>query len=149
MHGVEFTAVVNRGALDERPVDPVLVRLVRHHRNPPHAFGTQLVRDPLRGQRAVVRLAARHRHRIVVEHLVRDARAGRDGGSDRQKSRVLIRPVAQVLEDVRLLDELLHADPVGALRTHVRGEVRVAIGPHRHVVAADARHGHRAVGNLG
>ena len=107
------------------------------------------MRDPLRGQRPVVRLAARHCHGIVVEHLVRDARAGRHGGSDRQESGVLIRPVAQVLEDVRLLDELLHADPVGALRTHVRGEVRVAIGPHRHVVAADAGHGHRAVGNLG
>ena len=86
LHGVEFTAVVNRGALGERPTDPVLVRLVRYHREPPHAFGAQLVRDPLRGQRTIVRLAARHCHGIVVEHLVRDARAGRDGGSDRQES---------------------------------------------------------------
>ena len=57
------------------------------------------------------------------------------------------RPVAQVLEDVRLRGEGRETDPVRPLATHLGEALRGAIHPLHHVMAADAGIGARAVRN--
>ena len=58
-------------------------------------------RDLRHGEAAVVRLAAGHRDRVVVEDLVGDVDAGRDRGADRQIAGVVVGAVAEILEHVR------------------------------------------------
>ena len=65
------------------------------------ALGGDLARDLRHGEMAVDRLAAGHRHRVVVEDLVGDVDARRGRGADRQQAAMLIGAVAEILEDVR------------------------------------------------
>src|SRR5690606_19093085 len=88
LHGVQVAAVVEGRALGEdRRIGP-LVDVVGHQRDGPHAFRAHLLRDLRNAQRAVHRLAAGHRHGVVVEDLVGDVDAGGDGLADRQRAAV-------------------------------------------------------------
>ncbi len=44
-----------------------------------HAFGMDLIGDGLRGQSALMALAAGHRHRVIEQNFVGHRRAGGDG----------------------------------------------------------------------
>ncbi len=103
-----------------------------------HALGGDLARDVLRTERAVERLAAGHRDRVVVEDLVGDVDARGDRGADREQPRVVVGAVAQVREDVLLARERRLADPRHAFAAHVRELGRRPVHPDRHHVAADA-----------
>ena len=116
----------------------ILVGLVGDDDDLRHAFGCALQRDVARAERAVERLPARHRDRVVVEDLVRDVDAGRDRRADRQDAAVVVRAVAEVREDVLLVGERRLADPWHAFAAHVRVRRRAAVHPDRHDVAADA-----------
>ena len=72
-----------------------------------------------------------------------------DRGADRQAARMQVGAVAEVLEHVPALRERRLADPVGALAAHLRPAFGVAVHPLRHVVAADAGVGARALGHDG
>ncbi len=95
------------------------------------------------------RLAAGHRHRVVVEQLVGDVDAGGDALADRQDAAVEVGAVAEVGEDVRLLRERCLADPGHALAAHLGVGAGAAVHPDRHVVAADAGHRAAALGHAG
>ena len=92
-------------------------------------------------------LAAGHRHRVVVEHLVGDVHARGDALADGQQAAVEVGAVAEVGEDVLVVRERRLADPGHALAAHLREGAGAAVHPHRHVVAADAGHRARAFGH--
>jgi hypothetical protein len=81
-----------------------------------HALAAHLLRDLRHRQRAVDRLAAGHRDRVVVEDLVGDVDAGGDRLADRQRSGVEVRAVAEVLEHVRRVGERRPGPPTSRLR---------------------------------
>jgi hypothetical protein len=147
LHRIEIVAVAHGDA--RRPVGAVrvLVGLVGHHDDRRHALGGDLARDHRRVERAVVALPAGHRDRVVVEDLVGHAHLRRHGGADREQAGVEVRAVAEVGEDVLLVRERRLADPRRALRPHVREGGGLAVHPHRHEVAADARRGAAAFGD--
>jgi hypothetical protein len=62
-----------------------------------------LLRDLRHRQRAVDRLAAGHRDRVVEQDLVGDVDAGRDRLRGSPAARVEVGAVAEVLEDVLLV----------------------------------------------
>ena len=128
----------------------VLLRLVGDDDDLLRALGVELRDDLRHGERAVDRLAARHRHRVVVENLVGDVDAGGDRGADRQDSGVEVSAVAEVGEDVLLVGERGLPDPRRTLAAHLRERAGTALGhPVRHVVATDAGQRARALGNVG
>jgi len=120
LHGGKLVAAVHLGP--GAPLRPagVVLRFLGADDDLAHALGFQ---GP--GHRGHVHqpgdvLAAGHGHGRVVEDLEGDVGAARDAGPDRQGSRVAERAVAQVLDDVRLGDERLEADPGHALGAHRR-----------------------------
>ena len=138
LHLVERVPVMDRHAVGELPVEGVFLGLVGDHGDAADAFRLNLAGDALDRERPVHRLAAGHRHRVVVENLVGHVDAGGDRSPDRQNAGVEIGAVADVLEDVRGLGEGRLPDPARALAAHV-GEGRgLPVHPLRHVVAADA-----------
>ena len=118
--------------------------VVGHHDDRLHAFRAHLVRDIRHGQRAVDRLAAGHRDRVVVENLVGDVDLRRDRLPDRERAGVEIRAVAEVLEDVLRLGERRLAAPRRAFAAHLREGFGAAIHPRHHVMATDAAERARA-----
>src|SRR3546814_6632403 len=80
-----------------RAVRPLPDFVAQHH-DRLHTLAAYLVRDLRHAQLAVDRLAAGHRHRIVVEDLVGDVDAGGHRLPDRQRAGVEVGAVAQVLE---------------------------------------------------
>ena len=116
----------------------------RQHDDRLHAFAAHLVRDLRHAQRAVDRLAAGHRDRVVVEDLVGDVDAGGDRLADRERAGMEVRAVAEVLEHVRRFGERRLARPGHAFAAHVREGVGAAVHPRDHVVAADAAERARA-----
>ncbi len=129
--------------------DGVLLGLVAHQGDAAHALGVDLLADRPGMDVAVMRLAAGHGDGIVVEDLVGDVGVGRDRLADGEVTRMEVGAVAQVLEDVRHLGEMVRADPRHALGTHVGEGLGVALHADGQRMAADAGHRHRAVRDLG
>ena len=98
LHLVERVPVMDRHAVRELPVEGVFLRLVGDHGDAADAFRLNLAGDALDRERPVHRLAAGHRHRVVVENLVGHVDAGGDRGAYRQNAGVEIGAVADVLE---------------------------------------------------
>ncbi|VCU06944.1 hypothetical protein RHODGE_RHODGE_00034 [Rhodoplanes serenus] len=137
--------MVNRGARGPRRAARILLRLVADHHQRRDTFGGDLAGDLPDRQATVVLLPARHGDGVVEQDLEGDVDAGRDGGPDRQRARVIVGAVAEILEHVRSLRERRLADPIGPFAAHL-GEARGgAIHPLDHVVAADARIGAAAL----
>jgi hypothetical protein len=145
-------AVAHGDALRERRAPAVLVRLVRDDDDARDAFRLELAGEggdvEWRGQR----LAAGGRRRIVIEDLERDRDVGGHRRADRKQTRVVIRAVPHVREDVLRVGERRMPDPRGALGAHWREDLRAGEDVGRHEVAADAcdclaalRHARRAV----
>ena len=108
----------------------ILGRLVADDDDLVHAFRRDLLRDQCRRDRAVDRLSAGHRHRIVVEDLVGDVDFGGDRGADREDPRVVIRAVAEIGEHVLGRRERRLADPRHAFAAHVgKGRSRARPAP--------------------
>ena len=129
------------------------LRVVGGDDDPLDAFEEQLLDDAGHVHLALRILSSGHRHRAVVEQLVGDVDPGCDGGADSERPGVEERAVAQVLDDVRPIDERRHADPLGALVAHRRepGDIADPLGVHHghHGVAADASTDERALRNAG
>src|SRR5690606_16902610 len=149
LHCVELAAVEELDARGEDGVVAPLADVVGQHDDRLHALAAHLVRDLRHGKLAVHRLAAGHRHRVVVEDLVGDVDAGRDRLPDRQRAGVEVGAVAEVLEHVRRLRERRLPGPGDAFAAHVGEGVGAAVHPSDHVVAADAGHRARALGHHG
>ena len=115
----------------------IFVGLVRYDDDLRNAFGAALACDIGRRKRPVDGLPAGHRHRVVVEDLVGDVDLRGDRRADREDAAVVVRPIAQIREDVRLFGERRLADPRHAFAAHVRERRRLAIHPDRHHVTAD------------
>ena len=148
LHGVHLVAVVNADIAGEM-AGWVLVGLVADDDDPLHAFRRHLPRDVGRRQGPVDRLAAGHRHRVVVENLVGDIDIGRDGSADREDPAVVVGAIAEIREDVLLFGERRLSDPRHAFAAHVREFRGAAVHPDRHDVAPDAGRRAAAVGQLG
>ena len=147
---IELAAMVDGRAGGEIASARIFSGLVRHDGNALGAFGRDLMRDLRDAQAAFGRLAAGHRHRVVVENLVGDVDAGGRCGAQRQQSRMGVGAVAHVLKDMRLAGEGRLPDPGDALAAHMRdGRRAAARDVQRHAVAADAGHGAAAVGDFG
>ena len=130
-------------------VPRVLARLVGEDQDPPHALGLQLARELRHRHRARRVLAAGHRDRGVVEDLEGHVGARRDRLADGQRPRVKERPVAELLEEVRHVDERREADPLGALAPHLGDPDDVPSHVHGEAVTADPRGRHRSLGHDG
>ena len=100
LHLVQIVAVMHRGARREAAAGRILVRLVADDGDALHALGSELVGDHRHVERPVHRLAAGHRHGVVVEDLVGDVDVGGDAGADRQQAGMVVGAVAEILEDV-------------------------------------------------
>ncbi len=83
-------------------------------------------------------LPAGHRHGVVEQDLVGHVDAGGHRGTDRERARVRVGAVAQVLEHVRRRGERGLPDPRRTLAAHLRERDGIAIHPGGHVVATDA-----------
>ena len=94
------------------------------------AFGRELARDLRHGQRAVDRLAAGHRDRVVVQNLVGDRHLRRQRRANRQHAGVEVGAVAKVGEHVLRFGERRLADPGHAFAAHLRKGLR-RCGPSR------------------
>ncbi len=135
----------------ERPgrAGRIFLRLVRDDDDAPGAFGRHLRRDHRHAQAPVHRLAAGHGDGVVEEDLVGDVDLGRRRRADGEDAGMIVGAVADILEDVGARRERRLADPVRALGAHLR----VAVGPPvhilRHVMAADAGIGARALRHMG
>ena len=147
LHLVVVVAVMDGHAGRPLHVGRILLRLVSDHRDSLRAFAMHLQRDLGHRERAVYRLAAGHRDRIVVKNLVSDIHARRGRGAHRQQAGMVISPVADVLEHVRCFDERRFADPARALTAHLRISGCVAVHPLRHEVTADAGQRARTLGH--
>ena len=122
-----------------RASDGYLSGLVGDDGDPLDPFARICAGDQRHGEVAVIRLAAGHRHRIVVENLVGDVDAGGDRRADRQQAGMIVGAVADVLEHMLARRERRLADPVGALAAHLRAALGVAARHElHHPVAADA-----------
>ena len=149
LHRIEIVAVMHRHAGGEAAGGGVFVRLVGDHDDLLDDFGIELPGQAQHVERAVDRLAAGHRHRVVVEELVSDVDPGGDRRADRQAAGMVVGAVADVLEDVVGLAERRLADPAGAFAAHLGEGLGVAVHPQRHVMAADAGQRPAALGHLG
>ena len=98
---------------------------------------------------SVVGLPASHRDGVVVEQLECDVRLGGHRRADRHRTRMVIGPVAELLENVRRLREFLLANPVDALAAHMRVAEDVSIHPLHHIMAANSAETATAVRKLG
>ena len=127
----------------------VFLGLVAHDHQLAHAFADHAVGDLQHGValRALAHaLAAGHGDSVVVEDLVGDVDARSDALADRQQAAVEVGAVPQVGEQVLLVGERRLADPGHAFAAHL-GEAEVlAVHPVDHVVAADAGHAARTLG---
>ena len=94
-------------------------------------------------------LAPGHGNSRVVEELVRDVDAGRDGGADREAAGMVKGAVADVLEQVVAFHEGRQADPVCALAAHLGEADQVTdalrVHPHDHGMAPDSGTYHGAL----
>ena len=70
------------------------------------------------------RLAAGHRHRVVIEDLVGDVDAGSRRRADRQQAGMGVGAVAEILEHVLFAGERRLPDPGDAFRAHMRDRLR-------------------------
>ncbi len=120
LHGVEVVAVMDGGARREVRADRVFVRLVGDDGDALDALGADLPGDHVAGEIAVVRLAAGHRDRVVVEDLVGDVGVRGEREADRQRAGMVVGAVAEILEDVVARRERRLADPLRALAAHLR-----------------------------
>ena len=116
LHGIELVAMADGDAVREAGIHRVLVGLVGDDDDLLGALGLDLARDLGNRERAVMRLAAGHRDRVVVEDLVGDVDAGGGRLADRHQAGVVIGAVAEILEDVLLGGERRLADPAPRLR---------------------------------
>ena len=150
LHCVHLAARVEGGAARELTLVAFeFLDLVRDDHHPLRTFGFHLARDLGDADLAVHRLAAGHRHRVVVEQLVGQRGAGGNGLADREQAGVKVGAVAEVLEDMLLAGEARVADPVDALGAHLDQPAGAALHPARHEMAADAGQRARALGHLG
>ena len=85
-----------------------------------------------------MRLPAGHRDSVVEQNFVGDVDLCGERKTDRQRPRMIVGAVAEVLEHVAASRKRRLADPVGALAAHLREPLGGAIHPLHHVVAADA-----------
>ena len=130
----------------------VFFGLVGHHHHLPRALGRHRMgnlRHAVPLGALAHRLAAGHGHRVVVEDLVGDVDAGRNGLADGQQAAVKVGAITNVGEHMRFVDEGRLADPGHALATHLREAGRGTVHPQGHEMAADAGHGARTFGHLG
>ncbi len=126
-----------------------LFLLVIHDEDVPDPHRRHFPRNAPGGQPAFVRLAAGHGDGVVEEDLVGDRRARGEGSADRQAARMVIGPVAEVLEHMAARGKRRLADPVRALAAHLGEAERGAVHPLHHVVTADPGIGAAALGDLG
>src|SRR3546814_6194924 len=75
------------------------------------ALAVDLLGDVGRGQLAIMRLAAGHRHGVVEQNLVGDVDLGGDRGAQRQQAGMEIGAVPEIGEDVLFVGERCLADP--------------------------------------
>ena len=148
LDGVEIGARMQRRA-GGKVAQVELFRPVRHQRDARDPLGPAVVGDARDAHRSVHVLPAGHRHGVVVKDLVGDVRARRDRLPDRHRTRVIPRPVAEILEHVLAAVPALPDRDRHALGAHLREPDVAAAHPARHDVAADAAGRDRSVGDLG
>ena len=150
LHAVEVVAMVEGRAVREAmPRFVMPIGVVADDDDTTRTFGVDLARDREHADLSVDRLPAGHRDRVVEQDLVGDVRLRRDRLTNREIPRVVVGPVAEVLEDVRRRGEHRVRDPVDTLAAHLDQSRRRTIRhPRRHEVTADAGLRVRALGHL-
>ena len=130
----------------------VFLGLIRDDDQLFHPFGQQTLHDL---QHAVAlgtlahTLPAGHGHGIVVQQLVGDVDARRNALANSQQAAVKVGAITQIGKYVVVFGERRLPHPGHAFPTHLREGAGGAVHPHRHVVAANARHRTAAFGHTG
>ena len=149
LRSVELLAVEELDAAGkDRTVGP-LADVIRQQHDRVDTLAAHLVGDLRHGQWPVHRLPAGHRDHIVVEDLVGDVDAGRDRLADRERARMEVGAVAEVLEHMRRRGERGLPRPGDAFAAHVGVGIGAAVHPRDHVVATDAAERAAAFGHHG
>ena len=149
MQLIHLAAVVHRDAGRQLVGRQEFPGLVTDHHHAACAFGQQLLGDLGHRQRAIDRLAAGHRNRIVVENLVGDIGAGGDRGPDGEQAGMEIGAVAEIGKHVLFIGEVHLPQPRHALAAHLREGGGVAVHSLHQVVTANAGETARALRHLG
>ena len=132
--------VAHVDAAGQKPRAEIFFRRFRHHDDAAHIFRQQLTRNHRHGKPALDRLAAGHRHRVVIENLVGNRIFGRHRLPDRQQAGMLIGAIAEIGENMFCDGEGRLPGPSGAFAAHLGKSLRrLGIEPGRHVMTADAR----------
>jgi hypothetical protein len=126
-----------------------MTRILGHDDDARHAFGRKPPADGGHGEAALDRLAAGHGDGVVEQQLVGDVDTGGNGGTDGEQSRVVVRPVADIGEDMGRLGEWRLADPTRPFTAHLRQRPRIWVRPQRQRVATDAGERAGAFGDAG
>src|SRR5690554_4067139 len=148
LNRVQVVAVVEGGAVGKVRPGRVLVDVVTDHGDSANTLAVKLVTDLLHSECAVHRLAAGHRHRVVVEDLVGDVGAGGNGDANGQHAGMEIGAIAEILEHVLLAGKGRLAQPGHAFAAHLGEGVGAPFHPGGHVMAANATQGTTAFGHL-
>ena len=108
--------------------------------NRPHPLVKKLVGQLWRAQMSVKRLAAGHRHGIIVQHLVGDVCPAGDRLADCQDPGMEIGAVAKVHKAVLFGGKAADRRPRHALGPHMGEGFGRAVHPLRHEMTADPGH---------
>ena len=151
LRGIQRVAVAHRDALGQRHA-LVFFGLVGDHHNfggslGPHGHGDLHHRVPF-GPLADL-LPTGHRNRVVVQNLVGDVHACRDGLAHGQQAAVEISAITQVGKHMLVVAKRLLPDPRHALAAHLGKTGRAAIHPDGHEMAANTGHGPRSFRHFG
>ncbi len=138
LHRLEFIPVDHARIRRPRRRSRVLAGVIGDDDGAPHTLGLEPARQLRHRHLAGGVLAAGHGDGPVVEDLVGDVGAGRDGLADGERAGMEEGAVAQVLEEVLIAHERSGADPLRAFGAHVGEAFGVAVHVEGHGVTADA-----------
>ena len=138
-----------RGAVSKRHTRTVFLRLIGDHSYALYAFITHLARHLIHANGAVDRLPTGHGDSIVVEDLVGNVDACRNGCPDGMGARVEVGAITQVLEYMIGFHKRRLADPGDTLTAHLAESIGLAIHPGHHVVTTHSAQCAAAIGYFG
>ena len=138
LHGIEFGAITHRHASSQGAAIGITRDIIGDHGNALHAFAMHLMRDHRDRRLTLDRLAAGHRHRVVIQKLIGDVDASDHRCADRQRSGVGVGAIADIDEYMSGIGKWRLPQPARAFTTLVREGGGVPVHPLRHEVATDS-----------
>ena len=139
LHRIQFRAVTYCHAGSPRIRRAVFFRFIRHYDNRVHTFCRNLARNHAGIERPVKLLSTGHRDRIVEQNFISNIHTTGNRCADCQQTRVVIRTIAQITENVFFIGEWRSANPGHTFTAHMSKGRRFTVHPCHHIVTTDTR----------